>query len=100
MFKVVYLLKRKDGMGLEEFKRYWLEKHAPLVLKLPNLKRYSINVSTRDGAEFDGIAELWFESREKMKEAFKTDEGRAVVEDASAFVGKNIVLEVEEHAIL
>ena len=100
MFKVVYLLKRKNEMSLEDFRNYWLTKHVPLVLKLPNLKRYSVNISTRDGAEFDGIAELWFEDRNSMKEAFKTMEGKAVVDDASFFVAKSVVLEVEEHVIL
>lgn len=99
MIKLMYILKRKDGMSREEFKDYWLNTHAPMVLKLPNLRRYVINIALGN-AEFDGVAELWFDSKEDMDSALKSEQGKAVISDAGNFVGKAHALTVEEHSLL
>ncbi len=99
MIKLMYILKRKEGMSREEFKDYWLNTHAPLVLKMPNLRKYVVNISSGD-ADFDGVAELWFDSAEDMNMALKSEAGKAVVKDAGNFVSKAHVLTVEEHNIL
>ncbi|MFT5417340.1 MAG: hypothetical protein ACI915_003677, partial [Gammaproteobacteria bacterium] len=37
MFKVIILIKRKNGMSVEEFRNYYEAKHAPLgASKIPN----------------------------------------------------------------
>src|SRR5881397_2777507 len=33
MIKLVFTLRRRDGMSREEFQRYWREQHAPLVAR-------------------------------------------------------------------
>ena len=40
MVKVIVMLKRKPGMGLQEFHRYWKDVHGPLVLGVPELMRH------------------------------------------------------------
>ena len=40
MIKVVSVLQRKPGMSVEDFQAYWLNKHAPIVSRLPGLRRY------------------------------------------------------------
>jgi uncharacterized protein (TIGR02118 family) len=83
MFKLTFCLRRKPGMSLEEFQRYWREEHAPLVAEraeVLDITRY-VQVHTLDLADvhaglqarnggspepFDGVAELWFESLEAM----------------------------------
>jgi uncharacterized protein (TIGR02118 family) len=79
MIKVSVMLKRKPGMSPEEFRRYWREVHAPLLLKQPALMRhvrkyvhcYSIADAFAGvpgvSSEFDGIAELWGDSVEDVK---------------------------------
>ena len=44
MVKLMYILTPKAGMSRGDFQRYWLEVHAPIVRKIPHLKRYVINV--------------------------------------------------------
>lgn len=103
MQKTVYVLRRKEGMSLEEFQKYWLETHGPLVRKhgvVLGLKRY-IQVHTRPAGgqrpadpirgemlePFDGVAELWFDpasatgSDEDRREA-----RRALAEDEARFI--------------
>jgi uncharacterized protein (TIGR02118 family) len=83
MYKLTYCLRRKPGMTLEDFQRYWLDVHAPLVAEraeLLGIKKY-IQVHTADLPEvhaglqarnggspepYDGVAELWAESLESM----------------------------------
>lgn len=31
MIKLVFCLRRREGLSREEFQRYWLEQHGPLV---------------------------------------------------------------------
>ena len=55
MVKFVFCLRRKDGMALEEFQRYWREEHAPLVQQYAGalgILRY-VQSHTRPGPEAD-----------------------------------------------
>ena len=79
MLKLTYCLRRKSGMSLEEFQRYWRDTHAPLVAERAEtlgIRRY-VQVHTSDLPDvhallqgrnggspepFDGVAELWFDS--------------------------------------
>ena len=41
------ILRMKDGMTHAAFVSHWLGKHAPLCVKLPGLRRYSVNLVDR-----------------------------------------------------
>ena len=50
MVKLTYCLRRKPGMSLEEFQRYWRDTHAPLVAESAEalgIRRY-VQVHTSD----------------------------------------------------
>ncbi len=104
MIKIVATVKRKEGMGRDEFVKYWLDVHAPLEKKWPELKKYVI--STTIGApgggepEYDGIAELWFEDEDALKRALESPERRISREDFLKFVGKASMIITEEHVVL
>jgi uncharacterized protein (TIGR02118 family) len=79
MIKLVFALRRRPELTLEEFQTYWRDVHAPLVAEragVLKIRRY-VQVHTADleglhsafrkrngGAPepFDGVAELWFDS--------------------------------------
>jgi hypothetical protein len=44
MVKLMYIITPKPGMSRDEFQRYWLQTHAPIVMDIPQLERYVINV--------------------------------------------------------
>jgi len=69
MYKVMGIIKRPEGMDFEAFKSWWLKDHAPKVKQWPGLKEYRINLCTTPDQAFDGVAEVWFESREAMERA-------------------------------
>jgi len=103
ILKTVYVLRRRPGMTLEEFQKYWRENHGPLVKKHAatlGIKRY-IQVHTRPPQTppppnpirgqmfepYDGVAELWTDAAsgtgtdEQRREA-----GRILAEDEANFI--------------
>jgi len=50
MVKLMYIITPKAGMSRDEFQRYWLETHAPIVKEIPHLERYVINVYAHDAS--------------------------------------------------
>ena len=68
MIKVVVLLRRPARFTREQFHRWWLDEHVPLVTILPGLRKYRVSLVTgstsHPGQEpWDGIAELYFDDR-------------------------------------
>ena len=62
MYKHVALLVRKQGMSHEEFVEYWQNNHTPIARDIEGVVRYQTVLPTDPkNAEFDGIAELYFE---------------------------------------
>lgn len=124
MIKLTFCLRRLPQLSSAEFQRYWLETHAPLVRKNQEalaIKRYvqthadqadqgglSEALAKARGAPepFDGIAELWFESREALTAAGATAQGRAagreLFEDEKRFIdhARSPVWIGEEHEIV
>jgi uncharacterized protein (TIGR02118 family) len=105
MIKLTFCARRLPHMSLEEFQKYWLENHGPLVrthAATLRIKRY-VQVhrldtpaneamrASRDTADpYDGLAELWWESLEDVAAATSTDEGRRasreLLEDERKFI--------------
>jgi len=93
MIKLMVLLRRKPGMGAEEFHRYWRDVHGPLVMNIPefmrHIRRYvqshsldSAGLDFPAGATaYDGAAELWFDSIEAMNAAFHEPRYLEIVRD-------------------
>ncbi len=100
MYKVMGILKRPDNMSIEEFRQWWLEEHANLVKRFPGLKRYAINLSTSGDQRFDGVAEVWFESKEALEKIFTTSEGQAARESATNHSQEIVILFTQEHMIV
>jgi uncharacterized protein (TIGR02118 family) len=105
MVKVMLLLYRRPDMSAEEFRRYWHERHRPLLERLPGLRRLVLNVVLPgvEGAPAgcDGIAEDGFDSAEAMQAAFASAEAQAVAADAATFldVRRLQILMVAEHDV-
>ena len=105
MIKLVYCLRRKPGMSVDEFQRYWRDVHAPLVRSHQDtlgILRYvqmhtdhgkvtEVLTGSRGAPEpFDGVAELWYESGEALADRGKDPAARAagkeLFEDEQQFI--------------
>ncbi len=121
MIKLTYVLRRRPELSREEFQKYWLENHAPLVASVQEalqIRRYIQVHSFADrGADpdnprgqmqeaHDGVAELWWDSAEEMAAAFQTPAGqeaaRLLYEDEAKFIdfSRSSSALAEEHPII
>ena len=122
MIKLVFTLRRREGMSREEFQRYWREEHAPLVRRHAEtlrIRRY-VQTHARDtdldealagsrGSEaraYDGVAELWWDSLEDLMAGFSSEAGQAagaaLLEDEAKFIdlARSPLWLGEEHVVV
>jgi hypothetical protein len=106
MIRLIFVLRRKPGMSLVEFQDRWHNVHGPIVAKHAttlNILRYVQDhtledpmneqmAKARGGMEppYDGVAELWWTTREALATAFGSAAGQAagkeLVEDEAKFI--------------
>jgi uncharacterized protein (TIGR02118 family) len=91
LVKLVAMVKRKEGIPLATFRRYSLEVHAPLDLKLPGLRRY-YQCHVRDGfyaigeALLDCVSMLWFDDVAAIEAMLASPENKAAADDLANFI--------------
>lgn len=103
MLKQFAILKKKESLTHEEFARYWFEVHAPFARKMPGLRKYVISLtSTPPGREpeYNGVAELWFDDFNALKQSWSSPEGQAAANDVQNFVGASFNIYATEHVVL
>lgn len=120
MIKMVYCLRRLPGVSEEEFHRYWLEQHGPLVRSVAKdmgilryVQTHTVQLPMSDilrrsrglGEAYDGVAELWWESEERMVDALSSPEGleaqTRLTDDEATFIdfSASCAWLAEEHVI-
>jgi uncharacterized protein (TIGR02118 family) len=102
MLKVISLLKKKEEIHFEEFRRWALEEHPVLGKKLPGIRHYRMSVLLQENPElpYDAVSEFWFDDNEARMAAFATPEGKAAAEDASSHCSSRVHLLTEEKVII
>ena len=100
MYKLFGILKRPEGVSLDDFHRWWLTEHSTLVKRFPGLKKYAINLATSGDQRYDGVAEVWFETKEDMEKIFSSSEGQTARQSATGHSGEIVVLFSEEHVMV
>ena len=109
---------RHPNMTREEFKEYWMNKHGPFFMNNADamgakkyVQSHTLDTPLNEGLrtsrgmlpEYDGVAEVWFESEEALMEGMSTPEGQklgaALLEDEGNFIdhSKSSAFIVEEH---
>ena len=94
MYALIGILKKPPEMSVAEFRRWWLDEHAAQARLLPRLRRYDVfplvsgfdsSTGRCDGApSHDGVAFLWFDSKEDLEAAFASAVGRKDIEHGTA----------------
>jgi len=92
MVKLVFMIRRREGMTREDFQRYWSNEHAQLVRRHAQtlgIRRY-VQTHAREtaadaalagarGSEpggYDGVAELWWDSVDDLLAASVSEAGQ------------------------
>jgi EthD domain len=120
MIKLVYIVRRRADVPPEEFRKYWLEHHGPLVRSFAQnarARRYvqshtfdtpinSLLAQSRGmGDPYDGITEIWWDSLGDLALVLNSAEGLAanktLIEDEGRFVdlARSFIFLTEEHTI-
>jgi uncharacterized protein (TIGR02118 family) len=99
MFKAIILLKRGENMNHDEFKQWWLVDHSGKAATLPNVRKIVFNLAD-DGSAYDGVSELWFDSKEDFEAAYSTEIGKAVAADSLAHLSARERMFVVENDIV
>lgn len=91
LIKGIWQLKRLPGMTLDDFRKYWIEVHGAMGQHLPGVRRYVQSHLIDEGylyatPQYDGVAQLWFDSPEAMQAAFDSPAGKAMAEDGGKFL--------------
>jgi uncharacterized protein (TIGR02118 family) len=104
------ILRKRDGLGTEAFRRHWREVHGPLAAKLPGLRRYHQNhvvgstqlgIDHARGAEVvDGFSELWFDDVSSMQHALASSAAQALVADEANLLGSLKIIVAEQNAVV
>ena len=118
MIKFVMCLFRHPDMTREQFQDYWKNNHGPFFMEnagTMRAKRYvqshTLDTPLNEGLrssrgmlpEYDGVAEVWFESEEDLMEGMNSPEGQklsaALLEDEGKFIdhSKSSAFIVREH---
>jgi uncharacterized protein (TIGR02118 family) len=64
-------------MSHEEFREYWEDNHSPLATDIEGVVRYqTVYPTDHENAEFDGVAELYFETLDDLHEALGSEGNR------------------------
>lgn len=120
MIKFVMCLHRHPEMSRAQLQDYWKNQHAPLFQSFADTHKAikyvqdhtidsPVNEVLRESrgmvAEFDGIAEVWFESEQAFMDAMSSPEGQKLgailAEDESKFIdhARSAAFLAEEHEV-
>ena len=105
MIKLTFCLVRLPHLSREAFQAYWFDTHGPLVASVAEtlkIRRYvqlhslpedlnaGVGTSRQAPPEFDGVAQLWFDSLEALAENGRRPEAQAaaamLLEDERRFI--------------
>ena len=105
MIKLTFCLTRLSHLSRERFHEYWYGTHAPLVASVAEtlgIRRYvqlhslpatasaALRASRDAPPEYDGVAELWFDSLQALADNGARPEaqaaGRLLLEDERRFI--------------
>lgn len=117
LLKLVYLLRRKPGLTLEEFQGHWLERHTHFGLTNPAVRRYvqyhtladdpirEALAQAADGPQresYDGVAIAWFDDIDGMRHAMQGDAVAAALEDEKHFIdhSRSVAVLTDENVIV
>ncbi len=105
MIKLIMCLTRRQDITREEFMEYWQHKHGPFFMSnadamgaIKYVQSQTINSPLNEGMrasrdmmpEYDGVAEVWFESEEALMQGMSSPEGQKLgallLEDEKNFI--------------
>lgn len=111
MIKVMWFLKRADGLSIDEFHDWWVNKHAPDICRdqSPHLLKYIIDTAVQDVStlpgnaggkdlEWDGVGIQYFECENAYRAVYSRQNRPTTAETMSKIKSIRRLI-VKEHVI-
>ena len=91
MLKLVYCITKKPGLTDAQFFDYWKNVHGPIGARIPGLRRLIQSHTIAETRairppDFDGMAELWFDTMEALMAARESLEWQLSSDDEVNFI--------------
>jgi uncharacterized protein (TIGR02118 family) len=94
MYKVTVLYKYTDNV--EEFEKYYQEKHLPLARLMPSVSKLELTKfeagPDMGKPEYYRMAEIYFSSHEVMQESMGSHESQTAIDDLANFATKGVTI--------
>lgn len=122
MIKIIYCVRRREGLSRAEFSRYWREEHGPLVKRHAaalGVRRYTQShtlddprlrpaIDARGGVDepYDGVAEIWWDDLDQVTRLGETkaqrDGARELLADEARFIdlARSVVFFADELVVV
>lgn len=108
--KVISLLKKKPNKSEADFMSHWTTIHKPLSYAVPGVGRYTIykareelkrdDIPDLPAADYDGIAECYYDSQAEMDRTFNSPEAATWFADGALFIGSIRTFVLKETVII
>jgi uncharacterized protein (TIGR02118 family) len=91
MIKAFNFFKRKPGLSVEDFRKYWLNEHAEIIRAIPEVRKYVASITLPSAYKnreplYDGISEAWFDDEATLRGTADSAPRRAASADDARFV--------------
>lgn len=92
-YKILLLVKRKEGLPLEIFREYIVNNIGEKLKEMENLKQLTVSL-VKDNfyavgeSSFDGAIHVWFENKDVAKETVKQDIWKSLLSELDKIVNK------------
>lgn len=102
MIKIVSMMKRKEGLSIEEFRHWALNEHSKLGAQFPKIRHYRMSVVLPEHADgpYDAVSELYFDALEDFQAALGTDIGAQAGADIKAHCAEDRFRLVTEEKVI
>lgn len=108
MIKVILGFKRREGMGVQQFRNYRRDVHAPLLFAIPEAKKirrfvvsYPLLSPSSPEPRFDAVVEAWFEDLADMDGLFHSENFQTKVDpDHVNFIDLSSVVRIVTEEIV
>lgn len=101
---VLFEVYRKEGMAHEDFKRYWLEVHAPIAAKIPGILSYTIYIAEDEPGRApntpDGFVIQTYPTMEAFEAGMSSDGMAVAGADAANFTQRFSPFSVSKYAVV
>ncbi len=100
--KIVSLMKRRDGLSIEEFRHWAMHEHPQLGARFEGIRHYRMSVVLAEHADgpYDAVSELYFDTLDDFQAALASEIGAEAGADIKAHCSEDRVRLVTEENVI